>query len=257
MSFHCTNLTKSYTTQDGVVQALADVTFNIREHEFVCLVGPSGCGKTTLLKLIAGLVSPSSGSLEFNNGIPDKDICKRLVFQDQGLFPWMTVLDNVAFGLRTMGVDSEERQKQASEFIRRFGLEEFIHSYPHELSGGMRQRVAVARALLTDPHILLMDEPFGALDAQARLLLQNDLLLKLNNKPRTVIYVTHDIDEAIAMGDRVLVMSGRPGKIVEDITISTERPRQLLGRTPSSTSSQIKWHIWNLLENETRKTLRI
>ena len=176
MDFECRQLTKTYTSKNGSISALDDVSFRVGDHEFVCIVGPSGCGKTTLLKLIAGLIKPTAGEIIFSgyhkNGPPKS----ALVFQEQGIFPWMSVLDNVAFGLEMQGVAQQERHQLAHSFIEQVGLSGFTHNFPHELSGGMRQRVALARAFLADPEILLMDEPFAALDAQTRLILQEELL---------------------------------------------------------------------------------
>ena len=177
-----------------------------------------------------------------------------MVFQDHGLFPWMTVLDNIAFGLEVQGVAPQDRRKAAQNLLERVHLHGFAHSYPHQLSGGMRQRVGVARAFLANPDILLMDEPFGALDAQTRLILQEELLGIWREEKKTVIYVTHDIEEAILLGDRVLVLSGRPGHIRADITIPLPRPRDLLA-TSGPNVQAIKTSIWNLIEAEARSNL--
>ena len=256
MSFHCIQVSKIFSTRNGDVVALQAVDFLVDEEEFVCIVGPSGCGKTTLLKIIAGLVQPTSGqivySTEPSNGRPRS----AMVFQEQGLFPWMTVQDNVAFGLEMQGVERHNRRQQAQDFLCKVGLSAFLHSYPHELSGGMSQRVAILRAFLANPQILLMDEPFGSLDSQTRLVMQEELLRIWREHRKTVIYVTHDIEEAILLGDRVLVMSGRPGKILEDISISLERPRHLVYRDHPDVA-ETRWQIWKMLEDEVRKELRI
>jgi len=177
-----------------------------------------------------------------------------LVFQEHGFFPWMTVLDNVAFGLEMRGMARQKRRDQARDFVERVGLSSFADSYPHELSVGMRQRVGIARAFVTDPQMLLMDEPFGSLDAQTRLVLQEELLRIWEAHQKVVIYVTHDIEEAVLLGDRVLVMTGRPGRIREEISIPLGRPRDILSvERPEVTD--IKWHIWKILEDEVRKSL--
>lgn len=254
MGFTCEHLGKIFATRNGKITALEDATFSVAEHEFVCIVGPSGCGKTTLLKLIAGLQKPTSGQLVFNMERPDGQLHSALVFQEHSLFPWMTVLDNVAFGLGGRGIQRRERLQQARAFIDKVGLSGFANNFPHELSGGMQQRVAIARAVLADPQILLMDEPFGSLDAQTKLVLQEELLRIWKEHRKTVIYVTHDIEEAILMGDRVLVMTGRPGRIREEIPIPLERPRNLVG-SDHPDIARIKWHIWGMLEDEVCRSL--
>jgi NitT/TauT family transport system ATP-binding protein len=256
MGFECQHLNKAYQTRNGVVPALEDVTFSVGGQEFVCIVGPSGCGKTTLLKLIAGLLKPTCGRIICSAGPADGRPRSALVFQEHGLFPWMTVLDNVAFGLEMQGVGREERHDRARAFIEKVGLAPFAHSYPHELSVGMRQRVGIARAFVADPQILLMDEPFGSLDAQTRLVLQEELLRLWKDHQKLVVYVTHDIEEAVLLGDRVLVMTGRPGRIREEIPIPLDRPRDLSTREQPEVR-EIKWHIWKMLEEEVRKSLWI
>lgn len=256
MVFQCIALSKSYLSRNSEVTALQAVDFTVREQEFVCIVGPSGCGKTTLLKIIAGLVEPSSGQIRFAYSQLNGRLPSAMVFQEQGLFPWMSVQDNVAFGLETQGVGLQERRDLARDFIAKVGLAGFLQSYPHELSGGMRQRVAILRAFLANPHILLMDEPFGALDSQTRLVMQEELLRIWREHRKTVIYVTHDIEEAILLGDRVLVMSGRPGRIRQEIQIPLERPRHLANRDHPEVA-EIRWQIWKMLEDEVRKELSI
>ena len=256
MGFSCHNLWKTYQTRSGNIPALEDVTFSVEPEEFVCIVGPSGCGKTTLLKLIAGLQQPSSGGIVFGTGAAADRPRTALVFQDHGLFPWMTVLDNVAFGLEMRGVSRSERHDQAATFIDMVGLAPFAHCYPHELSVGMSQRVGIARAFVADPDILLMDEPLGSVDAQTKLLLQSELLRIWREHRKLVIYVTHDIDEAILLGDRVLVLAGHPGRIREEISIPIDRPRELSYRDRPDVT-EIKWHIWSILESEVRKSLWI
>jgi NitT/TauT family transport system ATP-binding protein len=250
----CENLSVTYRSSRMTVEALHEVTFTLSKNEFVCMVGPSGCGKSTLLRTIAGLIQPSGGAVVFNHhNHPTKSRCA-MVFQDHGVFPWMTVLDNVAFALEMQGVRRKERQERARGFLEIIGLAEFAGAYPHELSGGMRQRVAVARAFIADSDILLMDEPFRALDAQTRLILQEELLHIWREFRKTVLYVTHDIDEAVLLGDRVLVMSARPAVIKEEVIIPLERPRDLTGRGHPEVE-EIKWHIWKTLEQEARHSL--
>jgi NitT/TauT family transport system ATP-binding protein len=253
----CQRLFKAYDGRKRNVSALEEVSFSAEGHEFVGIVGPSGCGKTTLLKCIAGLMEPTSGRVVIT-GVPHngKRPSSALVFQDHGLFPWMTVLDNVSFGLRMRGVSAGECHDRSMAFIERVGLEAFADSYPPQLSVGMRQRVGIIRAFVTDPPLLLMDEPFGALDSQTRRILQGELLKLWADQQSIVVFITHDIDEAVRLCDRVLVMSGRPGRILEDIHIPLERPRDL-SRQERAEVSEIKWHIWTLLENQVRENLGI
>lgn len=236
--------------------ALDDVSFAAEGHEFVSIVGPSGCGKTTLLKCVAGLMKPSAGRVSISGAHDNGRPVSAMVFQDHGLFPWMTVLDNVAFGLRMSGVSPLERNERSMAFIERVGLDAFADSYPNQLSVGMRQRVGIVRAFVTDPPLLLMDEPFGALDSQTRRVLQGELLRLWSEQRSIVLFVTHDIDEAVRLSDRVLVMTGRPGRILQDIHIPLERPRDLTRREPREVSD-IKWQIWQLLEDEVRRGLGI
>jgi NitT/TauT family transport system ATP-binding protein len=254
MSFRCEHVSKSYALKDGLVRALDDLTFEVREGEFVSIVGPSGCGKTTLLKLVAGLLQPSAGAVVRNtvpnNGRPEH----ALVFQEHGLFPWMTVLENVAFGLETRGVPRGERRERALSFIASVGLSSFARAFPHQLSVGMRQRVGIARAFVTDPQLLLMDEPLGSLDAQTRLLLQEELLRLWTRSRSSVVYVTHDIEEAVLLGDRVLVLTGRPGRIQGEITVPLGRPRTL-EYAASAEVTAIKWKVWKMLEQDARRSL--
>jgi NitT/TauT family transport system ATP-binding protein len=245
-----------YHTRQGEITALEDVSFEAEGHEFVCIVGPSGCGKTSLLKLMAGLLEPTSGEIILQTSSDSDQPLNAMVFQEHALFPWMTVSQNAAFGLEMQGVPEEERTRLADTFAGRFGLAEFAHNYPHELSGGMRRKVAISRAFLANPQMLLMDEPFGALDAQTRLILQDELLQVWSEHKKLVIYVTHDIEEAILLGDRVLVMSGRPGTIREEINIPLSRPRELMAGLGQE-QREIKHQIWKMLESEVRLGLQI
>jgi len=252
----CQRISKTYEGSDGSLSVLEDVTFSVEDHEFVSIVGPSGCGKTTLLKLIARLIDPTAGRITITGldaaGRPQS----ALVFQDHGLFPWMTVLDNVAFGLEMHGVSRPERLHRASTFVERVGLAQFANSYPHQLSVGMQQRVGIVRAFVTDPPMLLMDEPFGALDSQTRIVLQEELLRIWRDQRQIVLFVTHDLDEAVRLSDRILVMTGRPGRICEEIPVPIARPRQLSRREPPEIA-EIKWSVWELLQDAVRKSLWI
>jgi NitT/TauT family transport system ATP-binding protein len=210
------------------VTALDRISLEVDNNEFSVIVGPSGCGKSSLLRLVAGLIRPTAGGIYLDGKLvtkPGKD--RGMVFQSYTLFPWLTVQDNLEFGLKIGGMAAEERAAVARRFIAEVGLEGFERAYPKQLSGGMMQRVALARALANDPNILLMDEPFGALDSQTRSLMQ-ELLLKIwEHSHKTVLFITHDIDEAILLGDRVYVMTARPGRIKEEVTIDIPRPRSV------------------------------
>lgn len=210
------NLTKIY---DGDVTAIDNVSLQVEESEFVMIVGPSGCGKTTLINMIGGLVEPTSGEILLDGARVDGPGPDRgMVFQGYSLFPWLTVQKNVEFGLKMKNVLKEERAKKAAEYIKLVGLEGFENALPKQLSGGMKQRVAIARTLANEPQMLLMDEPFGALDAQTRVVMQ-ELLSDISTKTHTtILFITHDIDEAVLLGDRIYVMSRRPGTIRDVIT---------------------------------------
>jgi NitT/TauT family transport system ATP-binding protein len=254
VSFGLREITKEYGDGASHTVALAGVSFAARGAEFVSIVGPSGCGKTTLLKIIAGLVPQSSGEVLFDAPATPGTLRTGLVFQDHGLLPWYDVLENVALGLRFLNVPRAEARERARHFIIQVGLEKFLQHHPHELSIGMRQRVGIARAFVADPQILLLDEPFGSLDAQTKLVLQQELLRIWQEHRKLVVHVTHDIEEAILLSDRILVMSGRPGRIREDIVVSFPRPRgiDVLG---TSTADSIRRRIWNILEEEVRQSL--
>ncbi len=254
MGLHCRNLHLTFHGQAGEVSALENLSLQFRDGEFVCIVGPSGCGKTTLLKLMAGLLRPTSGEIDFDTGSTNGRPKNALAFQEHALFPWMSVLDNVAFGLRMQGKSKKESYERARKFIGQVGLARFVRSYPHELSVGMSQRASIARAFVADPEVLLMDEPFGSLDALTKLVLQEELLRIWTEHRKLVVYVTHDIEEAVLMGDRVLVMSGRPGRILEEIPIPLPRPRNMLDRDQPEIV-KIRAHIWKILESEVRGNL--
>ncbi len=226
-SLRVEDVTKSFLAPDGAeVQALDKVSLTISAGEMVCLVGPSGCGKSTLLRLIAGLDSPTSGELWAGaDRISGPSADRGLVFQDPNLFPWLTIRGNIQSGLVARGVLAEKRH-EVDEFLKLVGLEAFANAYPHQLSGGMAQRVALARALINHPRILLLDEPLGALDAFSRMRMQDEVLRLWNARRTTMLFVTHDIDEAIYMSDRIVIMSSRPAKIERVIEINLGRPRR-------------------------------
>ncbi len=212
----------------GEVVAVDALTLMVREREFVSIVGPSGCGKSTLLRVAAGLQRPSSGAVTLNGApVTGPGADRGMVFQSYTLFPWLTVHGNVEFGLRLRGLREDECGRIARRYIELVGLTGFERAYPKELSGGMQQRAAIARALANDPEILLMDEPFGALDAQTRALMQELLLAVWDQTHKTVLFVTHDIDEAILLSDRVYIMTARPGRIKEELPVTLPRPRSV------------------------------
>ncbi len=237
---------------DGVV-ALEDISLSVEDGELSVIVGPSGCGKSSLLRLVAGLVDATAGSIRLDGEEVTKPGKERgMVFQSYTLFPWLTVQANVEFGPRIAKMPAKERDDVARHFINEVGLTGFEKSYPKQLSGGMMQRVALARALANDPEVLLMDEPFGALDAQTRSLMQELLLTIWEHSKKTVLFITHDIDEAIFLGDRVYVMTARPGRIKKEIDIEIERPRHVDVLT-SPHFMEYKREIMHLIHGEAVK----
>jgi ABC-type nitrate/sulfonate/bicarbonate transport system ATPase subunit len=242
-------VSKSY--QQGSVWALKDCALDVRPNEFLCIIGPSGCGKTTLLRIIDGLVTPDAGRVLIGGAeitAPRKDVA--MVFQHFGLFPWKMVYDNVAYGLRVQGRSESEIREAVPRYIELMGLAGFELSYPYQLSGGMQQRVGLARALAVEPSVLLMDEPFGSLDAQTRELMQEELLRLGRIQPKTLIFVTHSIDEAIILGDRIALMSSRPGTVKEVLDVEIPRPRDPEAVRSSSQYLSLRHHIWNQLRSE-------
>jgi NitT/TauT family transport system ATP-binding protein len=220
-------VTKSFVTKKNeVLTALQDVTFSVREQEFVAIVGPSGCGKSTALNLIAGLTGLTGGRVLVHGKVPSEiDLDIGYVFQQDSVLPWLRVIDNIELGLKLRKVAPGVRRARSRELLRMMDLEDFAEAFPAELSGGMRKRVALAATLAYDPQLLLMDEPFGALDAQTRLVLQDELLQIWNADKRTVLFVTHDIGEAIALADRIIVMTARPARIKSEYVVNLARPR--------------------------------
>ena len=226
----CKDISLVYDTPVGSVQAVKDISLDIQESEFLCLVGPSGCGKSTMLNIMAGFLKPTEGSIQIGGkSVNGSGMDRGVVFQDFAqLFPWRTALGNVMFGLEMKGVAKAEREKIAREQLRLVKLEKFVKSYPHHLSGGMQQRVAIARALAYNPSVLLMDEPFAALDALTRDEMQKLLAEVWAQTRKTVIYVTHNVAEAVYLADRVIVMSPHPGRISAEVKIALSRPRDAL-----------------------------
>ena len=245
--------------RNGVdLPAVDDVTFEVRAREFVAIVGPSGCGKTTCLRMAAGLEFPTSGSVTVGGRPvtgpgPDRSV----VFQQFALFPWKTVVENIDFGLRAIGVEPAERRSRVERYVELMGLQGYESAFPHQLSGGMQQRVAIARSYALDPGVLLMDEPFGSLDAQTRVVMQEELVKLARVSPRTVLFITHAVEEAVYLADRVVVMTRRPGRIADIVDVAavrkTERwdSHERIEDVMDETSFvHLRTHIWRLLREQ-------
>ncbi len=231
--------------------ALSAASFNIQHGEFVSLVGPSGCGKSTALNLIAGLLTPTEGTTSHDGRtIDDLNVGVGYVTQGDTLLPWRTLLDNVAYGLELAGVGKSERRERAHSFIRRVGLQGFERHYPHQLSGGMRKRAALVRTLVSDPDLILMDEPFGALDAQSRLVLQHDLLKLWRGSGKTIVFVTHDLVEGIALSDRVMVFGRSPGRVKSIHPVDLPRPRDVFHIHEAPGFDALYERIWGDVREE-------
>jgi len=239
---------KEYVSAAGRVLALDDIDLKIAAGEFICIVGPSGCGKSTLLRILAGLDHQTGGTITVH--AEGWAVENAMVFQESGLFPWMNVETNVGFGLMTRGVGAAETAERIDAALKLVGLTKFRRHYPHQLSGGMRQRSAIARAFVTNPAMLLMDEPFAALDAQNRVLLQAELVRLWEQTGKTVIYVTHSIEEALLLGDRCVLMTAQPGRIKEVINVPFPHPRDLIALSAAPDFGKLKLDIWRVLEDE-------
>ena len=242
---------KVFQTPNGPVSAVEDVTLSFEPGSFNVIVGPSGCGKSTLLRMLAGLESPSHGEMVFGSGRNgDPEPTNALVFQGRSLFPWLTLNQNVAYGLRLKGISRSDRRSRADELLQLVGLRKFSKAYPHQVSEGMRQRVAIARALAVDPDILLMDEPFGALDEQTRLLLQEELLRIWEATGKTVVFVTHSLDEALLLADTIVVMSAQPGTVRTVFDVPFSRPRTLTEVRKDPKFAELFARTWDILRAE-------
>jgi NitT/TauT family transport system ATP-binding protein len=243
------DLVKRFMLPTGMVTAVDRVSFEVREGEFFCIVGPSGCGKTTILRILAGLEAKTAGKVAIHyqqSGRPRT----AMVFQEQSVFPWMTVEDNISFGLRSQPMAAPVRRDIIRYYLDQVGLTPFARAYPYQLSGGMKQRVSIARAFATDPEIFLMDEPFAALDEQNKLLLQQELLRIWDESRKTVVFITHSIDEAVALGDRVLVMTAHPGRIKQVVPVDFKRPRNIPELRRDARFGEMVYEIWNALRSE-------
>jgi len=250
------HLSKSYTLDGRPLPVLSDVNLNIHSGESLAIVGASGSGKTTLLRILAGLARPSSGRAVVRHDDPRR-LAHSVVFQDYSVFPWKTVRQNVELPIRARGVSKREAAAAGREWLRRVGLVGFEDSWPAQLSGGMRQRVAIARAFACDPEMLLMDEPLAALDAQMRLLLQEQLLALSQEEAKTVVFVTHSIEEAILLGDRIVVMGARPGRVIADIEIPFPRPRSPAQVRKEQLFGELHEYIWSLVRGQVEDQLRL
>jgi len=238
-----------FVAREQRVTAVDDVSLTIPRGQFVCIVGPSGCGKTTLLRIVAGLEQHSYGQVRVERDDPSRPV-NSMIFQEQSLFPWMTVRNNVAYGLRMRKLPSHKIDPVVDGYLAKVGLSRFANAYPHQLSGGMKQRVSIARAFANDPEILLMDEPFAALDEQNKILLQEELLRIWDETRKTVLFITHSIDEALVLSDRVLVMTAHPGKIKADISVEFPRPREVYRLKATPEFGQLAYRVWELLREE-------
>jgi NitT/TauT family transport system ATP-binding protein len=246
------NVTKSFDTRDGPFVAVDDLTLDIPAGSFFVIVGPSGCGKTTLIRMLGGLEHPTSGSMEIRADRPGKPL-NSMIFQGDSIFPWMTVWDNAAYGLRMRGMPKAEVKDVVGHYLNKTGLSRFADRFPHQLSGGMKQRVSIARAFATDPEVLLMDEPFSALDEQNKTLLQEEVLRIWDEDKKTVVFITHSVDEAVTLGDRIMVMSAHPGRIKAMIDVPFERPRNVLELRAKPAYGEMVYGIWSHLRDEVRR----
>lgn len=246
------NLTKTFETKRGPFLALDNLTLDIPTGCFFMIVGPSGCGKTTLLRILAGLETHSTGTVEISQPADDRP-SNSMIFQGDSLFPWMTVWDNAAYGLTIRRLPKAEIKDRVGHYLNRTGLSRFADLYPHQLSGGMRQRVSISRAFANDPDILLMDEPFSALDEQNKLLLQEELLRIWEETRKTVLFITHSVDEAVTLGDRIMVMTAHPGRDKATLDVPFERPRKVLELRARPEYGEFVYNIWSYLREEVHR----
>ena len=262
MTITLNSVGKHFIHNGEMVEILVDVDLTIRDGDFISLLGPSGCGKTTLLNMIAGLEQPSNGKVLLDEQLISSPGRERvMVFQDAALFPWLTVLDNVMFGLKISGIKSREAEETAQQCIKMVHLSRFAHAYPHQLSGGMRQRVAIARALVMNPRYLLMDEPFGALDEQTKLLLHSELQDIWQKTKKTIIFVTHSIREAVQLSNRIVLLGTRPGRIKKELIIPHSYPRTQgdpnLARLEGQIFEELKEEIEKIMREEVDHDYRV
>jgi len=250
------NVTRRFETKNGDYEALEPITLRIAKGEFVAVVGPSGCGKTTLLRMAAGLEFPTTGGVSVGNReVSGPGADRAVVFQQFALLPWKTVNENIGFGLKCRGISASKRADMVARYVKIMRLSGHEHSYPHQLSGGMQQRVAIARSLILEPELLLMDEPFGALDAQTRIEMQEELIRVTSSDRRTVLFITHSVEEAVYLADRVIVMAGRPGRIREIIEVKDVRKKEGWDQKPvedvmeMTSFVHLRTQVWRLLRD--------
>jgi NitT/TauT family transport system ATP-binding protein len=257
VAIHARQIVKEFRAEKGrTVRALDCVDLDVRPSTFVAIVGPSGCGKTTLLRILADLERPTSGTVQVGN---DSAVQTRrsMVFQGQSIFPWMTVWDNAAYGLKNRRVPRSKIKDQVDYYLDKTGLTAFKDAYPHQLSGGMQQRVSLCRAFANEPDLLLMDEPFSALDEQTKLVLQEELLRIWQGTGKTVVFITHSVDEAVTLADVVMVMSSRPGRFKAIMDVPFDRPRDVLELRRQPEYGSFVYEIWGLLRAESRQLVEV
>jgi len=247
------NLVKTFRTRRQTFTAIDDVSLDIRPGEFLVIVGPSGCGKTTLLRILAGLDDLTKGTIDIAHPPGSTRPENSMIFQGDSIFPWMTVFENAAYGLRMRQVPEAQVRDVVGHYLERTGLTNFAKAYPHQLSGGMRQRVSISRAFANDPEILLMDEPFSALDEQNKTLLQEELLRIWDEHKKTVVFITHSVDEAVTLGDRIMVMTAHPGKMKALIDVPLARPRQVMELRHDPAYGELVYRIWSYLRDEVQQ----
>jgi NitT/TauT family transport system ATP-binding protein len=240
---------KTFEIRSGPVTAVDSVTLDIAAGSFFVIVGPSGCGKTTLLRMAAGLETPTRGTITIARERANRP-GNSMIFQGESIFPWMTVFDNAAYGLRMRNAPAREIDEVVGHYLSRTGLTKFAKAYPHQLSGGMKQRVSIARAFANDPEVLLMDEPFSALDEQNKTLLQEELLRIWEETKKTVLFITHSVDEAVTLGDKIMVMTAQPGRAKAIIDVPFPRPRNVLELRAEPAYGELVYHIWGQLRDE-------
>jgi NitT/TauT family transport system ATP-binding protein len=240
---------KTFEIRSGAVNAVDNITLDIEPGSFFVIVGPSGCGKTTLLRMAAGLETPTTGTITIGRERTDRP-GNSMIFQGDSIFPWMTVFDNAAYGLRMRNAPAKEIDEVVGHYLSRTGLTKFAKAYPHQLSGGMKQRVSIARAFANDPEVLLMDEPFSALDEQNKTLLQEELLRIWEETKKTVLFITHSVDEAVTLGDKIMVMTAQPGRAKAIIDVPFPRPRDVLELRATPEYGALVYDIWGQLRDE-------
>jgi NitT/TauT family transport system ATP-binding protein len=245
-------LTKQFAVKGGTFTAIDNISLDIAPGTFFVIVGPSGCGKTTLLRILAGLEKPTSGSVEVRSEHPGKPV-NSMVFQGDSIFPWMTVYQNAAYGLKMRGVADAEIKEVVGHYLDKTGLTRFATRFPHQLSGGMKQRVSIARAFANDPEILLMDEPFSALDEQNKTLLQEEVLRIWEEHKKTVVFITHSVDEAVTLSDKIMIMSAQPGQVKAIIDVPFARPRKVLELRSMPEYGEMVYRIWGQLRDEVQR----